>query len=99
MIDHKEWPHSLNAITNLRPATFSQNNHRKYVHNPLGFVGVRFRHGSYQAHIRIDGVITLIGRYNTVGEAGEAYRRKASEVFGEYAINQDERETKAGELD
>src|SRR5437762_757247 len=68
MIDHKDWPRSNNAINNLRPATYSQNNHRKHVYNPLGYVGVRFKNGSYEANIRIDGIITLIGRYNTAGE-------------------------------
>jgi len=89
MIDHKEWPPSNNAINNLRPATYSQNNHRKFIYNPHGHVGVRFRSGCYQAHIRIKGVITRIGSYATAGEAGEAYRQKAREIFGEYAIREE----------
>lgn len=85
MIDHKEWPRSNNAISNLRPASYSQNNHRKHTYNPLGHIGVRLRNGKYQANIRINGVITTIGNYDTVGEAGEAYKQRAREVFGEYA--------------
>src|ERR1700761_1982738 len=81
MTDHKEWPPSNNSISNIRPATFSQNNHRKHTHNPLGYRGVRFKSGSYEANIRINGVITTIGRYSTLEEAGAAYVNKAREVF------------------
>lgn len=89
MLDHKEWPPSNNAINNLRPATYSQNNHRKHTYNPLGQTGVRFRSGFYEAHIRINGVVTRIGKYDTLGEAGEAYKQRAREVFGEFANSEE----------
>jgi hypothetical protein len=90
MIDHKEFPYNNNAIDNIRPATFSQNNHRKHTFNPTGFIGVRFKSGKYEANIRIAGVITTIGRYATAGEAGAAYQQKAREVYGEFANERQE---------
>lgn len=94
MIDHKNNVPSDNRITNLRPATYSQNNHRKFIHNPTGFRGIRFRNGFYEAHIRINGVITRLGKFNTAEEASGAYEQASKEHYGEFA-----RETEARELD
>ena len=85
MIDHINNIPYDNRLINLRPATYSQNNHRKYTYNPTGFRGVRFRSGFYQAHIRINGVVTRIGSYETAEEAGRAYEQAAAEHYGEYA--------------
>lgn len=89
MIDHKDnVPHN-NKLSNLRKATYSQNNHKRQLYNPLGHTGVRFRSGKYQAHIRINGVITRIGAYDTLEEASGAYKKAAIKYFGEFA-NEDE---------
>lgn len=86
MIDHKDEKPWHNWITNLRKATYSQNNHRKHNYNPLGFVGVRQSpNGRYRASIRINGIITSLGTYDTPEEASNAYKKAATEHFGEFA--------------
>lgn len=85
MPDHKDDMPWNNAIDNLHPATFSQNNHKKYTYNPHGHKGVRFRSGCYEAHIRIDGVVTRIYKGNSLEEAANAYKTAAREHFGEFA--------------
>ncbi len=85
MCDHEDNNPGNDAIANLRKATYSQNNHRKYTYNPLGHVGVRFRSGRYHAHIRIDGRITRVGSYDTVEEAAQAYKEAATKHFGGFA--------------
>lgn len=85
MIDHKDNNPSNNRINNLREATYSQNNHRRNLYNPLGYTGVRYRSGHFEAHIRINGIITRLGKFNTAEEAAEAYRNAARQYFGEFA--------------
>lgn len=84
-LDHKDQNRSNNKIENLRKATYSQNNHHKYVYNPTGFRGVRFRSGKYEANIRINGRITRLGFYGTAEEASAAYNAAAKEHYGEFA--------------
>lgn len=84
MLDHKDDNPRNNAIHNLQPATYSQNNRKKFAINPHGFKGVRFRSGAFHAHIRINGIITRIGTYQTAKEAGRAYAARAKEINGEF---------------
>lgn len=85
MVDHEDNIPSNNAIGNLRKASYSQNNHRRLMYNPLGHIGVRYRSGAYEAHIRIEGIITRIGKYDTVEEAAIAYKEAAKKHFGDFA--------------
>lgn len=85
LVDHKNRIRNDNAIANLRPATYSKNNHNKYSYNPLGRRGVRFRSGKYEANIRINGIVTRLGFYATLEEAAKAYEEAARTYFGEFA--------------
>lgn len=85
MPDHRDDIPYNNAIANLRPATYTQNNHKKKVYNPLGHKGVRFRSGCYEAHIRVDGKVTRIYKGESLEEASNAYKAVARELYGEYA--------------
>jgi hypothetical protein len=89
MVDHKDGIRKHNAIDNLQESSYEQNNRKKCVYNPLGYKGVRYRSGAFQAHIRINGVITRIGTYKTAEEAGEAYVAKAKELNGEFENRED----------
>lgn len=91
MIDHKDGKPANNPIDNLQPSTYEQNNRKKYNHNPLGYKGVRFRYGKFHAHIRINGIITRIGSYDTAWEAGEAYATAANEIYGTFENREDQR--------
>lgn len=91
MIDHKDGNPWNNAIDNLRRATYVENNRNRLRYNQHGYAGVRYRSGAYQAHIRIEGVITRIGIYATAKEAGAAYKAKAKELYGEFACDQTQR--------
>lgn len=85
-LDHEDDNRSNNAIKNLRKATYSQNNHKRNLNNnPLGYKGVRYRSGKFEANIRINGRITRLGFYQTVEEAAEAYKLAAKEHFEEFA--------------
>lgn len=86
MIDHEDDKPWHNWITNLRKATYSQNNHKKFIYNPLGYKGVQQSpNGRFRASIRINGIITSLGTYSTAEEAGEAYKKAALEYYGEFA--------------
>jgi len=82
MLNHKNNKPWDNRLDNLEPTTYSHNNHKKYTYNSTGFRGVRFRGNMYEAHIRVKGVITRIGKYETAKEASGAYEQAAKEHFG-----------------
>lgn len=86
-VDHRDQCKDNNRINNLRLSTFEQNqwNRSVYKNNKLGVKGVYYNGYSYIALIRQHGHQEHIGSYKTLEEAGEAYRARAKELFGEFA--------------
>jgi len=85
LIDHKNRIRNDNRITNLRPATQSQNLANSNHYNPAGFRGV-FRKGrGYSAQICCNYQVYHLGTFASAELAAEAYKKKAKELFGEFA--------------
>jgi hypothetical protein len=85
-IDHIDRNQSNNAVTNLRWATYCENNQNK-----IGFRGaVPFRgvanhlNGKFQAHISINNTLIHIGLFDTAEEAHEMYDSVARAFYGEF---------------
>lgn len=86
-IDHVNGIKSDNQITNIRPATYSQN-----IANTLcrrdsrsGMKGVsRHTSGRWRAKCRVNGIIHHLGMFDTKEEAHAAYTQFASKAFGPY---------------
>lgn len=91
-IDHQDRIRNHNWLTNLRPATRSQNNG-----NTLGWTskkksglprGVYLHPGDktrFRAQIYIRYKAVHLGCFDTIAEAQEAYRQAAQQHFGEFA--------------
>ena len=77
-----------NRKSNLRNCTRSQNQmNRKTAKNKLGLKGVDYhaQNGKYRAQIQLFGKKIHIGYFDTKEEATEAYKNRATELFGEFA--------------
>ena len=86
-IDHIDRNRSNNMPFNLRlvAAHEQARNTAVYRNNKLGLKGVHRLPGkraSYQARIRVNGVMKHLGCYSTKEEASYAYKRAADEHFG-----------------
>lgn len=88
-IDHINGVTSDNRIANLRCCTQAENtyNTRLRKNNTSGFKGVSFCSMTkrWAAQIRKGKRKWTIGRFDTPEAAHEAYRKKAVELFGEFA--------------
>ena len=89
LVDHINGDRSDNRLANLRPATNSENlrNSRRNVRNKCGFKVVsRSRNGRrWLAFIRVDGVNTNLGTYDTAEQAHRIYFEAAQRHFGSFA--------------
>lgn len=78
-----------NRESNLRNCTQQDNvrNKRVQSNSISGVKGVRWnKHKNrYEPNITVNGKRVYIGRYKTIEEATEAYKRAAIKYFGEYA--------------
>ena len=87
-IDHINGTRDDNRITNLRPATSSQNamNRKRPSTNTSGYKGVSFHKGTgkWQASIKINRKQKYLGVFDTPELAKEAYSIAAATLFGEY---------------
>ena len=85
--DHINHIKDDNRWTNLRPATHSQNMRNKSMKksNKSGYKGVTYYRKKWFAQIRHNGKTLYLGYYNTPIEASLAYKKKAIELYGEYA--------------
>ena len=88
-VDHINGDKLDNRKSNLRVCTQSQNmmNRGLQKNNKSGFKGVS-RHsqsGKWWARIAKDGKKFSLGLHHTPEEAGEAYRKAAESLHGEYA--------------
>ena len=88
-IDHRDRNRSNNRWSNLREATRQQNaaNGPVMPHNKIGLKGVSLckATGRYRADITVSKRRFNLGRHDTPEAAHEAYRRAATEAFGEFA--------------
>jgi hypothetical protein len=87
-LDHINGDIADNRITNLRPATQSQNNanRRRSACNTSGRKGVfPVPSGRYVARIKNNGKQRYLGTFDTVEDAHAAYLTAARSLFGEFA--------------
>lgn len=87
-IDHKNLDKADNRFENLRLASFGENSANASVRNDnkSGFRGVYFVQSReiWHAKIRKDGIDHYLGAFDSAELAGEAYARKAKDLYGEY---------------
>lgn len=88
-VDHINGDRLDNRLTNLRPATWSQNsiNAQKHRDNTSGYKGVCWAatKNKWKAVININKKRTFLGYFLTREEAAIAYNKAAHEHYGEYA--------------
>lgn len=87
LVDHKNLDTLDNRKENLRLTNKQQNgrNRGAQKNNKSGYKGVCLDRGKYNAAIHVSGKHILIGRYNDIIEAAQAYDEAAKKLFGEYA--------------
>lgn len=89
-IDHKDGDKANDRITNLRPATNSQNqaNRGLMLTNTSGLKGVSYQRSrnKWIAVITVEGKAKNLGRYATKEEAAAAYDLAAIAAWGEFAV-------------
>jgi hypothetical protein len=84
-VDHRDTNPFNNRWHNLRLATRAQNNANQKPRNRKLPKGVYPHEGRFQAKITHDGKQIPIGRYITPELAQQAYMKKATDLFGEFA--------------
>lgn len=88
--DHEDGNGLNNQRYNLRTCSTSQNamNSKKASNNTSGYKGVTWHKelGKFVARIHINGKSIHLGVFQSAKEAGEAYNKKALELFGNYAL-------------
>jgi hypothetical protein len=88
-IDHINHICHDNRITNLRQATFSQNQHnrRLNVNNSSGFKGVYWNKSAnkWQSQIQMSGIKKGLGLFTDKNEAHQAYCKAANKYHKEFA--------------
>lgn len=88
LVEHEDRDHFNNKITNLRLATYNQNGFNLVYPNQHGYKGITYQLDRpikpWLAQIRLHGVKTNLGRYETKEEAAEAYRQAAIAHHGEF---------------
>lgn len=88
-IDHINCIKSDNRPCNLREAQRHENqcNCPLRANNSSGFKGVSWDRATnnWRAQIRLHGVVTYLGGYESPQLAAEAYKRAASEIHGDFA--------------
>lgn len=88
-LDHKDTIRTHNWISNLRPATRTQNNANtpRRRDNTSGLKGVTYisRDHIWRAQISIGGKQTYLGSFKTAEAAHAAYCKAAAEIFGKFA--------------
>lgn len=88
ILDHVNKDPSDNRICNLREATHQQNmmNRPASKCNPTGSKGVSlYNNGKYRARIVANGVRHHLGKFTSLEEASQAYKRAAILLHGDFA--------------
>lgn len=88
ILDHIDGDGTNNKILNLRKATIYQNgwNVKKSTRNKSGYKGVSFskEKNKWRSAIRINKKDILIGYYDSVLEASEAYQNASLQYHGDF---------------
>lgn len=88
VVDHINGVRDDNRISNLRPATDSQNamNRKLQENNKSGYKGVSFHKQSsmWQASIKMNGKQKYLGLFETPELAKDAYTLAAKNMFGDF---------------
>jgi hypothetical protein len=84
-VDHRDNDGLNNQRSNLRAASFWQNNCNRSTWSKEGFKGVGLDKRKYRARITLDGIERTIGRFDTALDAAKAYDAEAHKAFGEFA--------------
>ena len=88
-VDHHNRVRQNNWISNLRPATRTQNNGNRSLNsnNTSGYKGVtrNGKNNSWRAQITLNGAVTYLGSFGSPEEAYAHYKDAAVAHFGEYA--------------
>jgi AP2 domain/NUMOD4 motif len=89
LADHKDRNPKNNNLSNIRPATYSQNgaNSQMSVYNVSGYRGVSWfkTRGKWRVTITVNCRKRHVGYFADVEEAAKAYNREALKHFGEFA--------------
>jgi hypothetical protein len=83
-LDHRNGDRQDNCWRNLRSATVTENMANSRGRKSIKGV-TRVRTGKWTAQIQKNGVKEHLGTFDTADAAHEAYRNRASELFGEFA--------------
>ncbi len=88
-VDHINHDTLDNRRCNLRIATQAQQTWNRIYCGTNGMKGTYFEKHKrrWRAAIRVNGKITLIGRYKTQEEAHLAYKEASTRLFGEFACH------------
>tara|TARA_R110000803_G_scaffold29344_1_gene67018 strand:+ start:1366 stop:1818 length:453 start_codon:yes stop_codon:yes gene_type:complete len=78
-IDHIDQNRQNNNISNLRWATYSENNRNRPIEGEVPFRGVSKKRNKFQARARLNGKTVSLGCYNTAEEASEAFNNFMNE--------------------
>ncbi len=81
LVDHEDRRGFNNKLSNLRKASWAQNNHNRAAYNRLGVKGVYQDHNRYYS--RIAGI--YLGSYETIEEAKAVYDAAAKYLYDEFA--------------
>jgi len=88
-VDHVDGNGVNNTRSNLRLATYSQNQHnqRKSVANTSGYKGVHWNKArqKWQVRIQSDGKRISLGYFDTPAEGHRAYCQAAKQFYGDFA--------------
>jgi hypothetical protein len=86
-IDHINCNKSDNRISNLRLATGSQNkaNSKLRSDSKNGLKGIKKKGNRWKAKIKVNGVETSLGIFDSKQDAHDAYCKAALELFREFA--------------
>lgn len=92
-IDHEDRDVTNNSISNLRPASESdqQGNKSVQINNTTGYKGVTFsdkrnKSKPWRAYIKDDGKAVHLGYFQTAELAALSYDKAALEKFGDFAV-------------
>lgn len=92
VVDHINQIKNDNRWTNLREATVSQNNinSKKQKNNKSGYRGVYWynKNQRWRVQIKYKSKYITLGSYTDIKEAAEVYKKKALELYGDYAGTQ-----------